>query len=121
MAVETFIDEFEAVAEIVAERLKELVDDLVDSLAPDGRPLGYEKQSEREQLRDYEVNLRDNREAWALWIRTRVGKIQEQLMGQPPEIIASISPYDIAIKYALDFERKMEARLAREGRDIDAT
>lgn len=114
MAVITFIDEIEDVAEIVAEDLYHIVEGMTDALAPDGRPLGMRKQSEREQLRDYVQTLRGNPDAWVQRVRDIATEITQSLVGQPPEVVASVHPYSIAMGLMWEHSARMEARLKRE-------
>lgn len=107
----------EEVIESVVAGVAADIDWLIDSFMPDGRPFGMEKLSEREQVRMYmESGLRNDREAAANWIRTKVQELQDSLaqFGVPPELILTVHPWDIVVRNAYAWSFKMEKLLQEE-------
>lgn len=111
----------EDVIESVVQSVKADIDWLVDQFIPDGRAFGQEKRTEKEQLQAY-VNsgLRDNPEVAANWIREKVSELT-QMMQQfdvPPDLAATVHPYDIVIRAGLVFSAKMEKLLAEHANPL---
>lgn len=113
----SFIAQMEDVAEIVSDWVVDSVFHVFEVLCPDGRPWGWVEEPLEDQILDY-MYLRGDPQAWAAKILEDAEAIQAKLMesGLPPAEITSIHPYDLAIKFALDYSRTMEEAIAkREG------
>ena len=108
----TFIEDMEALVDIVSDWGVDVVLDSVAQLTKDGRPFGAELRSSEIQMEDY-MKLRGNPEAFAKHIDSKARDLITQLTeeGIAEEDIASIHPYDIAIKFAIDWSYDMEKKL----------
>lgn len=105
----------EDVLESVVKSVKDDIDWLVDQFIPDGRAFGQEKRTEKEQLQAYlKSGLRDDPETAKNWIREKVSELTQmmQMFDIPPDLAATIHPYDIVIRAGLVFSAKMEKLLA---------
>jgi LPS sulfotransferase NodH len=95
------------------------LENIVDDLMPSGVPYGAEKLSEREQVLEYQRELRGNITAWQQWIEEKSTEIQNQMnvifdeLKVEPAFVAQIHPYDIAIRMAVAYSSTMENKLAK--------
>ena len=110
---ETYIDEMEEIVTEVANRAAEEIQAVIDTLAPDGRPFGQEKKSIEQQLDEYRT-IRNDVEAWKVWISNKALEITNPLMmgGVEQEKIDAVNPLAIAIAYMNDYSVRMEKLLA---------
>lgn len=111
---ETFVDVTEDLIEHITDYIDDYIDTIINALMPDGRPFGFEKQTQKEELMDY-MKLRGNASAWWDWMATRV----EYIMQKMDEVLtdeqkAQIKPWDIVYRYALNYSAKMERLYQRE-------
>lgn len=109
----TFVDELEEVVDEVATRVATDIQSIVDTLAPDGRPFGQELKSTEEQLIDYR-GIRNDVEAWKLWISNRALKISQELKlgGVSEDKVAAINPLKLAVAFMIDYSTRMEKLIA---------
>ena len=111
----TWVDELEDLADVAAEDLYAEYNHVLDAIAPDGRVWGMAKRTKREQLAEYvALGLHDNEQAWIQWMTERVAEISTALADVDPEVVASIHPWDIVVRYALELASSMETELERE-------
>lgn len=109
----TYIDELEYIAEEVSTWAADLVDSIVSTLAPDGRPFGQSKLTEQEQIRDY-LSIRGDSNKWSQMLEERVQEILKNISTLPPDIQASVHPYDIAVKDLITYSSHMESLLTEK-------
>ena len=112
-----FVDLAEAMAHNVAVEAAGTVNQILDALMPDGRPFGQKKMTIDEQIHDYEEQgWRDDPAASQKWIIQKATvDIPEMLrkFGLPPDKIAAVHPWDIAITAAIAKSAKMETEIAK--------
>ena len=108
----TAIDEMEAIVEEVVDKLAEEIEMVVNTLAPDGRPFGQELKSTEEQLIEYR-GIRNDVEAWKLWVSNKALQITEQLKmgGVGEDKIMALNPLNIALAYMFEYSSRMEKLL----------
>lgn len=108
----TSVDILEQLVQDTAEWGANYVKNMIDLLAPDGRPFGAEKKSEDELLDEYRT-IRNDVEAWKMWIANKATIITNMLSGSgvSPEYLTIINPTKIATQFALDYSIKMESKL----------
>lgn len=113
MKKQTFVDITEQMIEDLANAVEDYIDTIIDGLMPDGRPFGMEPENIDKQLVEY-MQLRGNASAWWDWMAVRVehiiAKAQEIL---PPDKLSKIHPWDIVLRFALNYSAKMEKELQR--------
>lgn len=110
----TYIDTLEMVIETVSDYAVSAIVDVTAALAPDGRGFGQELQSEEAQIEDY-MKLRGDALAWGDFIFSTAQQIEQKLAESAvsPDLIASVHPFDIAQKYAIQYSADMERKLTR--------
>lgn len=111
----TYIDQLERVADEVSDWATAMILRIYETLAPDNRGWDETLQSEEDQINDY-IMLRENPEAWGQYIFELAQDIQTKLAdaGLPSDDIASVHPWDLAQKFALDYSFRMETLLAKK-------
>ena len=103
------VRQMEDLTEQVAEWVVEMIDLVFEAICPDGRPFGMERQTQAEQLETYVTNLRGNPQGWVNWVTERVNQVFTHLADLPPEMQASVHPWDIVERAALEYSARMEA------------
>jgi hypothetical protein len=110
-------DEVDEIVEEVAQWAVDSIEHALDQILGSGRPIGSPKKSEREQVVEY-MKIKGNPDAWRQWmaetdadLRDRMGVVFEA-MQVPPEFIAAIHPFDIVVREAVAYSRRMERLLA---------
>lgn len=108
----TYVDQLERVADEVSDWATAVIFRVYETLAPDNRGWDETIQSEEDQINDY-VMLRGNPEAWGQYLFELAEDISTKLMdaGLPSDDIASVHPWDLAQKFALDYSVRMETLL----------
>jgi len=108
----TAVSEIELVVKEVAERCANDVQLIVNTLAPDGRPFGQELKSLDEQLDEYRI-IRNDVEAWKVWISNKALSISEQLKlgGVSEEKVVAINPLNVALAFMMDYSSRMEKHI----------
>lgn len=103
---------FEDVQEIVSNWAVDVIQEIVHALIPDDRPFGFQEQSIEEQINEY-ILLRSNPNAWLEYIQTNAQLIEQKLQeaSVPPDLIASVHPFDISVKFSLAYSAYMEDQL----------
>jgi hypothetical protein len=113
-----FADEMDELVEEIAGWAADSIEEALDAIMGNDRPIFTEKKSEREQVTDY-LKMRSDPMAWQQWMQERDEELRERIgvvfeaMQVPPEFIASIHPFDIVVRQALVYSRRME-RLVTE-------
>ena len=111
----TFIEDQEEVVPIVRDWAVGIINDAVVSLTKDGRPFGSDIMTPEQQMEEY-MKLRGNPEAYMKYIDSKARDLMNQLLkdGLDEESIASIHPYDIAIRFAIDWSSRMEKEMLND-------
>lgn len=109
----TFIDDLDDVVEIVSSWAADLITEVIDALSPDGRAFGQVKLTPNEEM-DLYHQYRGSPDAWLRYIDALVNDITSKLSaaGMSAPDIASIHPYDIALKMAYKWSAEMEGRMS---------
>lgn len=107
------IEDMEKVVEQVSDWAVDIILQVKKALGD--RPFGLLDQSPEEEMMNYE-KLRGNPQAWFQYIDGKAQDMVAQLTAQriPPEKIATIRPYEIVIRYVMDWSKKMEDRFSQE-------
>lgn len=110
----TFIDLLESVIDIVSDAAVKQIESVTTALAPDGRGFGLTFQTDDEMIADY-MQLRGNPQAWGDYIFSAVQQIEQKLSESAldPQAIASVHPFDIAQKAAIQYSAEMEGKLKK--------
>lgn len=108
-----WVPKVEQAATEIAKWYVALVDEAVSALMPSGRPYGMEKLTEQEEVDLYVRNLRGQTDKWAAWMMERVGTITGRLQGMPPEVVATIHPFDIVRNAAIVYSDIIEKKLSK--------
>ena len=105
----TPLERVEELVEILSDRAVETIERTIEHITTEGRPFGAITKSLEIQHEDY-MKVRGNPEAYARYIDSKARDLINQLMedGIAEEDIASIHPYDIAIRFAIDWSYQME-------------
>lgn len=111
----TYVDQLERVTDEVSDWAVGIIQRVYETLAPDNRGWDEVLQSEEDQLNDY-IMLRGNPEAWGQYLYELAEDISTKLMdaGLPSDDIASVHPWDLAQKFALDYSVRMEKLLDKK-------
>lgn len=116
---ETFIDISEELIDELADFCDQYIDEIIRKLMPDGRPFGMEKQSIKDELRDY-LNIRGDAGKWWNWLADRIEYIEQKKQEMlNPEQQKQVSSVDIVYRYALNYSAKMEKALKKYGLTVD--
>lgn len=116
---ETFIDISEELVDELADFCDQYIDEIINRLMPDGRPFGMEKQSIKEEIRDY-MQLRGNAAKWWDWLADRIEYIEQKKQEMlTPEQQKQVSSVDIVFRYALNYSAKMERAMKRYALSAD--
>ncbi len=109
----------EEIVDEVAERLAEKARVIEAALIPDGRPLFAEGKSDEARLGEYMMR-RGNPQAQYEYLQSLVQSAVASLaeVGVDP---ASVSPWDIAINYAMIESAELEGMLREETPEEDAS
>lgn len=110
----TYIDTLEQVIETVSDYAVQAVVDVTAALAPDGRGFGQVPETEEAQIEAY-MKLRGDPMAWGDFIFSAAQEIEQKLAESAvsPDLIASVHPFDIAQKYAIQYSADMEKKLSK--------
>lgn len=113
-----FIPELDTIAEMVSDWAVDNILRAYNVLTPDGRPFGYVERSMSDRLQDY-IALKGNPQAWMQYISESTQSIMEKLSdnGLDASTIASVHPWDIACRYALEYSGEMEDELRSRAND----
>lgn len=110
----TFVEEIEDIVDALTDWAEEQVEIIVKVLSPSGRPYDQKSKTNQERISEYML-LRSNSQSWQDWINERANQIIQSLAASAVDqtLIEGIHPYDIALRYALDYSYRMERLINR--------
>lgn len=107
----TFIEDCEEVEKLATDWAFNLIGEIVETLSH-GKPYGLEPQTKSEKLDEYNT-IRGNPQGWYSWMESNIQTLVQKLheSGLDDKQIAQAHPYDVVIRLAMDYSKKMEAAL----------
>ena len=118
----TPLERIEELVEILSDRAVEVIERTVEHITIEGRPFGAVTKSLEIQHEDY-MKVRGNREAYIKHIDSKARALIDQLMedGIAEEDIVSIHPYNIAVRFTIDWSYQMENEIKDHPELMEAT
>ena len=109
----SFIEDLEEIEKELVDWAYDTINEIVDVLSEGGRPFGQKPQTTIEQLEEYET-LQAKPEAWAKWITDQTTFFIQKLKdsGLDDKQIASVHPWDVIIRMAVQYSYDMEKKYA---------
>ena len=115
------IKELEDTIDIVSDWAVEAVQVVLKVISPDGRPFGYEEETDEDQIIQY-LQYKSSPESWAERVGELTGELMQKLRdnGLSEDQIISIHPIDIVQKYLIAYSVEMEEKMEKNSAEVPA-